>query len=131
MEIKTHYDLSEDLDQSFSEEASSGGKQFWKCYLSDFVTILKSISSKQQLDILIYILSNMQASNNLFVGTYSEIIRNTGVCRQTVASTMTKFQNHLFLKKIKNGVWLINPNIFVKGTDIKRQKLLLDGTLSK
>ena len=99
MEIKTHYDLSEDLDQSFSEEASSGGKQFWKCYLSHFVTILKSISSKQQLDILIYILSNMQASNNLFVGTYSEIIRNTGVYRQTVASTMTKFQNHLFLKK--------------------------------
>ena len=126
MEIKTCRNVSEDWNQFFPEGTNSGGKQFWKCYLSDFVTILKSISSKQQLDILIYILSNMQASNNLFVGTYSEIIRNTGVYRQTVASTMTKFQNHLFLKKIKNSVWLINSNIFVKGTDIKRQKLQKD-----
>jgi len=33
-------------------------------------------------------------------------------------------QANNFIKKVQNGVWLVNPNILMKGNDTKRQILL-------
>ena len=46
-----------------------GTKNFWKCYLIDFLSVLGIIDSKQ-LDIFIYIVENTQQANNTFIGTY-------------------------------------------------------------
>jgi len=100
-----------------------GTKNFWKCYLIDFLSVLGIIDSKQ-LDIFIYIIENTQQANNTFIGTYSKIAKDVGVCRQTIASIMKKLQDNNFIKKIQNGVWLVNPNILMKGNDTKRQILL-------
>ena len=37
---------------------------------------------------------------------------------------MKKLQENNFIKKVQNGVWLVNPNILMKGNDHKRQILL-------
>ena len=37
---------------------------------------------------------------------------------------MKKLQVNNFIKKVQNGVWLVNPNILMKGNDTKRQILL-------
>lgn len=37
---------------------------------------------------------------------------------------MKKLQKNNFIKKVQNGVWLVNPNILMKGNDTKRQILL-------
>ena len=37
---------------------------------------------------------------------------------------MKKLQDNSFIKKVQNGVWLVNPNILMKGNDTKRQILL-------
>lgn len=37
---------------------------------------------------------------------------------------MKKLQVNNFIKKVQNGVWLVNPNILMKGNDNKRQILL-------
>lgn len=37
---------------------------------------------------------------------------------------MKKLQANNFIKKVQNGVWLVNPNILMKGNDNKRQILL-------
>lgn len=100
-----------------------GTKNFWKCYLIDFLSVLGIIDSKQ-LDIFIYIVENTQQANNTFIGTYSKIAKDVGVCRQTIASIMKKLQDNSFIKKVQNGVWLVNPNILMKGNDTKRQILL-------
>lgn len=100
-----------------------GTKNFWKCYLMDFLTVLGIIDSKQ-LDIFVYICDNTNQSNNLFIGTYSKIAKDVGVCRQTIAVIMKKLQKNNFIKKVQNGVWLVNPNILMKGNDTKRQILL-------
>ena len=97
-----------------------GTKNFWKCYLIDFLSVLGIIDSKQ-LDIFIYIVENTQQANNTFIGTYSKIAKDVGVCRQTIASIMKKLQDNGFIKKVQNGVWLVNPNILMKGNDTKRQ----------
>lgn len=100
-----------------------GTKNFWKCYLMDFLTVLGIIDNKQ-LDVFIYIAENTNQSNNLFIGTYTKIAEDVGVSRPTIAKIMKKLQLNNFIKKVQNGVWLVNPNILMKGNDNKRQILL-------
>lgn len=100
-----------------------GTKNFWKCYLMDFLTVLGIIDSRQ-LDIFIYIVENTNASNNMFIGTYKKISKDTGCSSTTIARIMKKLQENNFVKKVQNGVWLVNPNILMKGNDNKRQILL-------
>ena len=100
-----------------------GTKNFWKCYLMDFLTILGIIDSKQ-LDIFIYIIENTNQNNNIFIGTYKKISSDTKCSSRTIAKVMKKLQENNFIKKVQNGVWLINPNILMKGNDTKRQFLL-------
>ena len=100
-----------------------GTKNFWKCYLMDFLTVLGIIDSRQ-LDIFIYIVENTQPANNTFIGTYKKISKDTGCSSTTIARIMKKLQENNFIKKIQNGAWLVNPNILMKGNDTKRQILL-------
>lgn len=100
-----------------------GSKNFWKCYLMDFLTVLGIIDSKQ-LDIFIFIVENTNQSNNTFLGTYKHISEQTGCSSRTIAKIMKKLQENNFIRKIQNGAWLVNPNILMKGNDTKRQILL-------
>ena len=100
-----------------------GTKNFWKCYLMDFLNILGIIDNKQ-LDIFIYILENTNQSTNMFIGTYSKISKDVGCSSATIAKIMKKLQENNFIKKVQNGLWLVNPNILMKGNDNKRQILL-------
>lgn len=100
-----------------------GTKNFWKVYLMDFLSVLGIIDSRQ-LDVFIYIAENTNQSNNLFIGTYRSISEDVGVAYGTVATIMKKLQSNGFIQKKQNGVYLVNPNIMMKGNDHKRQMLL-------
>lgn len=100
-----------------------GSKNFWKCYLMDFLTVLGIIDSKQ-LDIFIYVVENTNQSNNIFLGTYKKIAKDCQVSSATIAKIMKKLQEANFIKKVQNGAWLVNPNILMRGNDNKRQILL-------
>jgi len=100
-----------------------GTKNFWKCYLMDFLTVLGIIDSKQ-LDIFIYIVENTNQATNMFIGTYKKIAKDVQVSEPTISRIMKKLQENNFIKKVQNGVWLVNPNILMKGNDSKRQILL-------
>ena len=100
-----------------------GSKNFWKVYLMDFLTVLGIIDSKQ-LDVFIYIAENTNQSTNQFIGTYDKIAKDVNVSRPTIAKLMKKLQDNKFIKKVQNGVWLVNPNIVMRGSDKKRQILL-------
>ena len=100
-----------------------GTKNFWKCYLMDFLTVLGIIDSKQ-IDVFIYIIENTNQSNNIFLGTYRKIAGDLHCSLDTVTRIMRKLQENNFIKKIQNGAYLVNPNILMKGNETKRQILL-------
>lgn len=100
-----------------------GSKNFWKCYLMDFLTVLGVFDSKQ-VDVFIYIVENTNQSNNIFLGTYRKMASDLHCSLDTVTRIMRKLQENNFLKKIQNGAYLVNPNILMKGNDTKRQILL-------
>lgn len=100
-----------------------GQKQFWKVYLIDFLQILGLAESKQ-IDVIIYILENTEASNNTFIGTYKKIAKDANVSEPTIAKIMKKLQENNFIKKISSGVWQVSPLIMMKGNEYKKQLLL-------
>lgn len=100
-----------------------GEKNFWKCYLMDFLMVLGIVDSKQ-VDVFIYIVENTSPSNNLFIGTYKKIAKDVKVSEVTIAKIMKKLVANNFVKKVQNGVYVVNPNILMKGGSPKRQILL-------
>ena len=100
-----------------------GQKNFWKCYLMDFLAVLGIIDNKQ-LDIFVYICENTNSSTNMFIGTYAKIARDVGCSETTIAKIMKKLQEHNFIKRVQNGLWFVNPDLIMKGNDNKRQMLL-------
>lgn len=100
-----------------------GTKNFWKCYLMDFLSIL-GIFDNKQVDIFIYIVENTDPKSNLFIGTYKKIASDLHVSQATIATIMRKLIENHFVKRVQNGVLMVNPNILMKGNDTKRQILL-------
>lgn len=100
-----------------------GSKNFWKMYLMDFLMVLGIIDSRQ-VDIFIYIVENTNQSTNMFIGTYKKISKDLHVSETTISRLMKKMQDNNFIKRVQNGVWLVNPNVLMKGNDTKRQILL-------
>ena len=71
-------------------------------------------------------LENTDQSTNTYIGTYQKITQEIKVSYQTVALMFKKMQENNLITKIQNGVYKINPTIMVKGTDNKRQKLIVE-----
>ena len=100
-----------------------GSKNFWKLYMRELIAVLKGLSDKQY-KVFVYILEHTKPGDNRFTATYQEIMKGAGCCRQTVASTLKKLQKANFMRKVQTGVWVVNPDIIVKGNDRKRNMLL-------
>ena len=116
-------DTGEYIEVDQITKRAYGQKQFWKVYLMDFLQILGIIESKQ-LEVLIYILEHTEQSNNTFIGSQRDIANNAGVSIQTVSRIMIKLQNSNFIKKIKNNVYQVSPQIMIKGSEHKKTLLL-------
>lgn len=107
-----------------NKKPNGGDRNFWKCYLMDFLAILGLFDSKQ-VDIFIFIIQNTDPTNNLFIGTYKNIAKGAHVASpNTISAIMRKLQEHNFIKKVQNGVWRINPCIMMKG-NWEKKKLLI------
>ena len=80
---------------------SYGTKQFWKCYLMDFLNVLGIIDNKQ-VDIFIYIVENTNQSTNMFVGTYKKIAEDVKASSATIAKIMKKL--HFTITNLRNRI---------------------------
>ncbi len=69
-------------------------------------------------------MEHTRPSDNRFIATYQDIMEDIGCCKQTVASTLNKLKKKDFMRKIQAGVWIVNPDILIKGNDRKREMLL-------
>lgn len=101
-----------------------GTQQFYKVFLADLLQMLGILESKP-LDVLCYIIDNTNPSNNVFLGTYERIMRDTGISRATIAKVMTRLQQGGYLKKLQNGVYFVSPNVILKGNDNKKRTLVI------
>lgn len=68
----------------------------------------------KQFEICKYIAENTNPSNNIFMGTYTKIMKDVGCSSATVSKIMKKLQANNFIKKIQNGVWLVDSDFIKK-----------------
>jgi Fic family protein len=116
-------DTGEVMEVDQITKRALGQKQFWKVYLIDFLQILGVLDSKQ-IDVLIYILENTNASNNTYIGTYRKTAEGAKVSLDTATRVIKKLQDNGFIKRIQNGVYQVSPLIMMKGSEHKKQLLL-------
>lgn len=96
-----------------------GSKPFWKCYLKEFLAAMESLSGRE-FDVFIFIVKNAKQSDNKFIGTYDKIMKGTGCSRKVIAKTLKSLQDCDFIRKVQNGIWMINPYVLMKGDGQKQ-----------
>lgn len=77
-----------------------------------------SCAKNASTTILLYLLK-VKTNFNLVVITQQMIIDETGVSKNTVAKVMKELQQEDMLRKLRNGVYVLNPKISVRGGNCK------------
>lgn len=95
---------------------------FSKVWMQSFLSHLDLIGN-QKIKIANWIIDNLDKNNKL-IATNKLIADSTGVSQRTVSTTMTILQESNFLKKIANGVYIIDPDTYFKGTRKARLNIL-------
>lgn len=129
-----------------AENGNQRSQYFWKISLSDFTKAIRtSVPEKnkkekdktrkeedkgrsaanelKQLNVLAYILQNVHERDNTFVLTYDDVADRTGVSKDTVVRIMNKLGWGNFIRKLHNGVYMVNPYMLMWGPEDKRKTL--------
>jgi len=102
---------------------------FFKVWLMDMLGILSIVGNKK-IQVIDFILQNIRREDNTISLTYREVAKKTGISLGIVTETFKILQETNFLKKIRNGLYMINPDILVKGRTGKRVNLLIQYNLN-
>jgi len=82
-------------------------------------SVLRSFNNKH-IEVFCYIMEHVNLSNNLFIGSYEKIARETGISKKTACRIIPKLIKADFMVKVQNGVYRINPfivNLSKKGKE--------------
>ncbi len=83
----------------------------WRNYFSDYLNSIE-IKDSKQIEIFLYIVENINLDTSLFIGTYKKISEDVKCSQTTIAKIMKKLQSSGFLRKLQNGVWFVDTNVF-------------------
>jgi len=97
---------------------------FFKVWLLDLLNILEVVGTKK-MKVVNYIFENINTQENIFIGTHQEISKKLNISRPVVSQTFKLLIDSGLLIKRNNGVYMINPDIIVKGSTGKRIHLLV------
>ncbi|MBR3244731.1 MAG: NADP-dependent isocitrate dehydrogenase, partial [Parasporobacterium sp.] len=75
-------------------------------------------------------MTNTDPNTNLFIGTYKRIAFDMGCSEATIAKVMKTLQEHSFLSKLQNGVWLVDQDKFYGDEPESVEDVHVEGQLS-
>ena len=117
-------DTGEILETTVIEKEVERDFNFHKIWLSDLMSVLNLIGGKK-LDILKYLLGEMRSSDNTISVTYRKIEEKLKTSQKTIAETMKILQEANFITKVQNGLYMVNPDIIVRGKSGKKDALMI------
>ncbi len=112
-EVETFNVISE-YDQDFNFQ------KIWLTHLLDSLDILGGAKVK----VLKYLLDKKNGDNQI-IGTQRAIAKDVGVSLPIVNQTIGALVNVDALKKVSNGVLMLNPDFIFKGSKSRRMNILL------
>lgn len=102
-----------------------GGPHFYRVWLSDLLYHLNLISNSRQMDVLFYILDNVN-SDNLFIGTNRAIAEATKASTQTVNRIIKKMVEVDLITIKQRGVYMVKPTLLMKGDNVRKHRLTIE-----
>lgn len=117
----------QDLDTGEIIEASEVIKKverngFMITYLSAIINLIDSLGNKK-MQIVKYILKNMEKSNNTLIITSRELAEKSGTSLQTVTDTLKTLEDAGIIKR-KTGAIMIHSDLIHRGSSNKEKALL-------
>lgn len=101
-----------------------GSKHFYRVWLTDLLMALGMISNSKQMDVVFYVLENVNPSTNMFIGTVRAVSEKTGISTKTVNVAINKMVDANIMRKVQNGVYLVNGAFIMQGSDNKKYKII-------
>lgn len=101
----------------------SGRSQFTQVNMGLYYEITRYVGSSGNA-IANKMLDEMYYVTNIYTGTYEEIGESTELSSATVIRAMAKLQSVDFIRKYRNGRWMINPEVAIKCSFDKFDALL-------
>jgi DNA-binding Lrp family transcriptional regulator len=98
---------------------------FHKIWLQDLLNVLDSFGNKK-IKVMTYLLSKMRNEDNTVSTTLQLIAKETGISYATVQVTMREMIDSNVIKKIAAGTYQFNPDIIIRGSGTKRQRMLVE-----
>lgn len=95
---------------------------FHKVWMRNFISTL-DIVGNQKTRLCMWIVDNINRENQL-VGTMRGIADSSGMSLETVRVTMKILLDADFLRRVQNGVYIVNPDIVYKGSYGSRMNIL-------
>lgn len=117
----------QDLDTGEIIEASEVIKKverngFMITYLSAIINLIDSLGNKK-MQVVKYILKNMEKSNNTLIITSRELAEKSGTSLQTVTETLKTLEDAGIIKR-RTGAIMIHSDLIHRGSSNKEKALL-------
>jgi Mn-dependent DtxR family transcriptional regulator len=99
------------------------GKYWEKVFVDELASMIGIGVSSTSADVLSYILKKKNAENEIH-GTQREIAEILKVSTPTVNKVMKRLEDHGFLRQVRNGCYVLNPNVMHFGNAGNRHAIL-------
>lgn len=67
--------------------------------------------TKAAMDVAMVIMDEVNTDNNIFAGTYQELEEKAGYSKSVIIEAMRELRQVNFIRKYKNGRWMLNPAV--------------------
>jgi len=96
---------------------------FCKVY-NHFIDKLSDLSRSER-KVFDWCLKNMDYENKVYILNMRKLANKLGLAYQTVANSLSRLKKRGFLKKVENGLYLVNPAVACKTTVDKKKNILI------
>lgn len=102
---------------------TAGDIGFHKIWLHEILELVEEVGNAK-MRVLMWLLAKADAQNQVWA-TWSDIAKETGVSRRTVASLMAALRDANVIAETRRSVWRLNPEVIFKGDHNKRMAVLV------
>lgn len=97
-------------------------RYFYKHSKDIFVNLLFN-STDRKMKVLGYLIDVKSPSENKVAVTHRKLSQELGLPESTINNAMKFLQDHDYIRMVQNGLWMVNPDLDMKGYESKYLRL--------
>lgn len=117
--------------ESNAQKTKTIDAHFYKYWPENMNKFISSATSTERRFFDWLVQNKLRAKDNQIEATYKEISNEAGIGLRFVEKTMKKLMDTDVIVKVRNGVYIVNPDILFKGVYYARQEAVRNYQASK